>query len=516
MHKSNLIFIALAIIFITSALTILRVYGMHGFNGDTAQLYLQLNNVHKGIGAYNPLLPSIMDFLNLHYGTMNAGDICQSDFLPSQYLLDDYNHFKFHAYFILYPISFLVYIFSAEFVSQWVTIFAFIIFIFLCYYIAIANKASKIFACTLALSITLHPAWSWAIQGQPYVDRWYLPFGLLIFYLVDRDKKNIIGLFLLLAISSLIVEKVFIYNSIFLFAYALLSYKNEEKKYFFIQIVASVVSLIIFYCLLKLYLKNFYYSTSIPFSYSELVNLFNYPGFIAGTVSLVLVSLPFMLPAIFVDKKLFIISLIMLAPNIFGNIGGAEKIGYVTHYHTLYFPFLAYVFITSIVKIYIKFQGEKTGKYLCFIYLLCVSIFYYGLNFSADSSIKFSINSSLNYVRYFVDDFNNLKFDREPQKIIDSIVPKNSSVTSIEAGLPLVYQYKNIHFYPLNLGKSDFVITGYIRDEGSIKLTGYFGYKGQNHIEETNKCMERVLKSYYDTEHLVLLNNYLALLKRRE
>jgi hypothetical protein len=41
----------------------------------------------------------------------------------------------------------------------------------------------------------------------------------------------------------------------------------------------------------------------------------------------------------------------MMVPNIIGNIGGAEKYGFLTHYHTLYFPFLIFASIMGYIQL---------------------------------------------------------------------------------------------------------------------------------------------------------------------
>ena len=516
MRYIKIICIVFSLIGLTTALTFVRLYGLNNYMGDTAQFYLQLQNVANGLGAYNPIIPSLLEFISKGYGSLDPLQLCSADFTSKVYTEDQYNHFKFHTYFILYPASLFLHFFKVEFVVQWLTIFSFISFAYIAYWIARKQNVNKLISALIALCICFMPAWSWAIQGQPYVDRWYFPFGLLIFYFTDKKKNSYLGLLFLLVISSLIVEKVLVYNTLFLAAYSVLFFNKNEKKIFIYRISLSIISFLVFLAVIKLFLSNFYYSGStLPTSLNDALYLLTYPNFINGALTLFLISLPMLVPSVFVRQKLLLISLLMLLPNFLGNIGGAEKTGFFTHYHTLYYPFLVYGFIASTATIVNNLNILKIQKAITIFYLIITLIFYYFISINSSSKISFNTAHSLNFLNYFYQGAINLDLKQKTQELINTNIPTSAKVTAIEAGLPFIYLYNDIHFYPINLGKSDYLIISYQKNGDQINFTGFSGYRGKEDTDSANICLQEIIKKDYDTENFLILNKSLVLLKHR-
>ena len=514
MSKTTCWFLLAAILAITTFLTNLRLHGGHVFFGDTAQLYLILEHLHQGIGAYNPVQPSVIDFqMTSNLGNMAPVDICAADLNAHPYLNSQYNHFKFHSYFILYPISFLLSIFSTEYTINWINFFAFTSFIFIIFYILQENKVNKIYSILIVFLVSLHPCWSWAIQGQPYVDRWYLPFGILIFYFIQKQKTVLSPAYLLIILSSLLVEKVLIYNALFISIYSILFYK--DKNIFLSRIFIGLISLILFYILVHYYIVNGYYSSAIPTSFGALISNLSYPGALNGAISLIVVNLPFLLPALFFRPKLFLIAVALLVPNLIGNIGGAEKIGFMTHYHTLYFPFVTYAFICSAATIYQKYN--KLGKRILILgYITLSSYLYSHVNFKSDNTITIVRNFNLVYLSDFYNDFVIKRKQYNEKEIIQASIPPNAMISSVEQGMVFAYKNIDLHIYPLNLEKADFLVLQYRLDNSKYTYSGYFGYLGQEHNNKVDACLQPRLDKSFDTKSPIILNQSLALLKRRQ
>jgi hypothetical protein len=514
MSKTTCLFLLAAILAITSLFTNLRLNGSHVFFGDTAQLYLILEHLHQGLGAYNPVQPSVIDFqITSNLGNMTPAEICAADLNAHPYIASQFNHFKFHSYFILYPLSFILNIFSSEYTIHWVNFFAFTSFIFIIFYILRESKVNTLYSFLIIFLVSLHPCWSWAIQGQPYVDRWYLPFGILIFYFIQKQKSILTPAYVFILLSSLLVEKVLIYNSLFIFIYSILFYQN--KNIFISRITIGFISFASFYLLVNYYIVNGYYSSAVPTSLGAVVSNLSWPGALNGVASLLIVNLPFLLPALIFRPKLFLIAGALLVPNLVGNIGGAEKVGFMTHYHTLYFPFVTYAFICSAATAFHKFN-KSSGKILILGYITLASYFYSHLSFQPNNAIALSRGFNLVYLSDFYKDFVMVKKQYNEKEIIKASLPANAMVSSVEQGMPFAYQNLDLHIYPLNLDKADFLVLHYKLDKSKYSYSGYFGYLGQEHNNQVDACLETRLEKSFDTKNPIILNQSLAILKRRQ
>ena len=507
------IYSLLAIITIAFLLTYIRIHSDYVFYGDTAQLYLILENLNKGIGAFNPIQPSLIDFIDVRsLGTLNPADICKSDFSAGPYTNDQYNHFKFHSYFILAPLSILLKIININYLVLGLHFLAFILLVFFAGLILKQKGTAKLSILIICFVISLHPAWSWAIQGQPYVDRLYLPFGIIIAYLTITQKRPLSISYLFILISCLIVEKTIIYNAIFLISYSLIFFNKKNKSIYISQLAAGVVCLVSFILLKKYYIVNAYYSSAIPLSLESLINNVSYPDALNGCITLFLISLPLLIPQIFYNKRLLVISLIMLLPNFVGNIGGAEKVGFFTHYHSLYFPFLVFNFVYSIPNDYSILNAKR--KLISFSLILSI-FFYLFFNIGERKNLYLDLAYKQSYITNIINEIKQFHFYGSENEIVIKTIPPNVKITTIEAGMPFLYMYRDLHFFPLNLGISDYLILNYQEKEKEINYFGYFGYLGQKHIDKVNECLSPIIEKYYDIDNGVKINRNLIILKLR-
>jgi uncharacterized membrane protein YwzB len=268
----------------------------------------------------------------------------------------------------------------------------------------------------------LYPGWSWSIQGQPYVDRFYMPFSMLLFYIIHTENKISLKLILITAISCLIAEKTIIYNAIFFASFLFLNFRaiNKKNKYLFILLI--LILIILSYYLTNFYINNLYYSTAIPKSIDSIIGLFQSQSFKNGTISLILISVPLLIPPLIYQKKLFILAVIMLLPNIFGNIGGAEKIGFSTHYHALYFGFIIYAFIAAIKKFI------SNNKYIAPIFMVVSCLFYIWVGFDENNRIKISSLTNANFISKFYNEYNSIYDKSNEHLIIKANIPINSTI----------------------------------------------------------------------------------------
>lgn len=513
MSKKNIYRIVGLLLFISLACygTYLRVNSPIGIMGDTGLLYGLVQGVHDGYGPNLPLYASIADTLfTFNLPSLSPDLVCKTAQLPLTYSLEKQNFFQYHSYLIIYPLSIFLYAFSAPYVIQGANLFSFLIFIALSFIILRKKNINLGFVflgCTL---ICFSPPWSFAIIGQPYVDRMFLPFGLLIFHY--SDKKNLIGIIICGLIACLINEKVPIYLGIFFVISSIIFYENKYKKFYVLQFIIGLFIIVFVYGYIKYYLNNSYYSVAIPTSYDAIKNFLSTERNLNGILSLLIICSPFIIFPLIFSWRYAIISLIMLSPNIFGDIGGAEKTNFYTHYHSLYFPFIVYSFLVGFSK-FLSSQSKIciNARKISIIFLSLMIVFYNGLIILPNQSLSFNIGNK----NSFLFGFNSIRRTQISWKNIQSFLEKNvpitSSVSSIEAGMAYLYKYRDLSFYPLNLTNSEYIFV----IKGDNKYNGYFGYNGASIQDQTNKCLSKVIDSKFDTPNMINVTPDYVLIKRR-
>ncbi|WNV05349.1 hypothetical protein RP726_02795 [Candidatus Methylospira mobilis] len=518
---------ALALLCLTllaALLAYIRVSNGDFLFSDTGQLYSMLENIHAGRGPVNQILPTLSAFqFYPDLGAMEPSILCGMDYTSPHYEAEQYNHFRFHLYSILYPASLLLFLFKTPFAAHGLNIFSFLLFLFIAYKICRKNRIPVFASLITIMVISLHPAWMWAIAGQPYVDRLFLPVGLLLFYYTDDREKPIAVVLAVLAIAALIVEKTMLYSGGFLVVYTLLHYKGyADKRDCVARMMVGVATVMISFIVVKYYLDNPYWKGgNMPYSPAAIVqtikSIVSNERSFNGVNSLLMVNAPLLLIALIFKPRLFLIGFIMMIPNLLGTIGGAEKTGFASHYHSLYFPFVVYAFILGVSGVFQRFSTLFIGVCIFLGYMVPTSAFYLLVGFADNQKISFvNTTSSANYyVKYFYNLSKDLTNYKRITDLIEENIPLNAKVTITEPVLPYLYKYQNVRYYPYDFENADFLIITYEREAGRIHYRGYSGYWGAEHSRTVNDCLEpRIKKAGYNVDSPIILSPTLALLKR--
>ena len=95
-----------------------------------------------------------------------------------------------------------------------------------------------------------------------------------------------------------------------------------------------------------------------------------------------------------------------------------------------------------------------------------------------------------------------------------SFVPPHASVSTFEGMMPALYGAGHtLHYYPLGIGSSDYVITEYVEnDNGVPTFFGAYSYLGKENKDRLDACLN--LRIAHDYE-LLNMNNGLAIFKRK-
>ena len=164
------------------------------------------------------------------------------------------------------------------------------------------------------------------------------------------------------------------------------------------------------------------------------------------------------------SKKSFILFLLFLTPNLLVDIGGADKIGWSTHYQLSYFVPIVWV---SIVGFSILYKKKKYDLLTMGIILaLCFNYYVdpYTLKFKKQVVGIQSIN---NYFKYYV---KNGSSELEYRQKLRDAIGIGDVVSSPETAVYNLID-REIYYYPINIDTVDKVIFHYSKLDEKNNLT---------------------------------------------
>jgi uncharacterized membrane protein len=253
-----------------------------------------------------------------------------------------------------------------------------------------------------------------------------------------------------------------------------------------------------------------------------MIQLFSNQPFFQKTLLFILFNIVILgILAIF-EWRAFLISIPILSLNIIGNIGGAEKIGWVTHYHSYYFPILVWAALLGYIHL-TKIFAQKGRQKMFIIFILSLIILTSAVNPYSyerlDLSVKNIENNGLLTTVYQIPNTVNgnikplIKYSDEMKRLI----PENSTVTSPEAVWPFLYKKRNLHLLPVGIDSADYAILVIKGKNGSeYDLGGMVSFLGQKTADDSDKCLiERMKKDGYDFKNATINEPAgLAIIKR--
>lgn len=499
---------------------------------DTVYLIEMINSISA---SYLPLSMSNHSSLDLIPTLgMSAEVLCRNDLMPTLPLQT--NAFRNHAYYILYLFVPFTWIMSAKTLSAILHVFPFVFFVLIIYLYLRNNQVSIVSAVLFCLLIIVHPNWSLAIQGQYYVDRLFIPIGLLIaisgFKIITADYKfRQFSYFIIITLlGSLVHERAALTAGGFIIAISILHYYDYKSK---INRKAMIVTGLLIVTYSFLITRTFdggaqesNYDRYVEF-FSNMASVSSYfktSAFKNGLILFLIVNVIFLGIFSFVYPGMALVAIAAMLPNIIGNIGGAEKTGWTTHYHSTYFPILVFCSSLGYVNLYKRYAISQT-KTLAFYALtgfmivgqLIFNPYIGGPNFSID---QLKSNVIINNYKYLTEDatINSQKFNIEKRSQINSLIPKGVVVTAEEAFFPSLYEGRTVFNYPIGVDIADFAVITIIENGNGVPM---FNPPISVNIEENNsivlaKCMrDRLLNAGYDLENPLKINgSNIAILKR--
>ena len=483
---------------------------------DTAFMMEVLTSIKESGTPTSHLAPSFGDALD----TFNIGaeTICKADLIPHEYgesILDT------HAYFILYPLAALTWLFPPHIVLAVANGLGFASVIFILYWVIRRQGVPILGAIAFCMLVMAHPAWSHASLGDFYADRFFMPLGLLYVSLLYEAmiRLNDISrnwLLLVIAVGLLAAsttERGAVMIALFTIAVLVLYWKR-------ITPCGAKIALTIFSMALLTYV--FLYMRLIYVDHHRIQNLLSkleaFSFSFEPIKALVLdarahefIAINVLLFGIFAifDWRLALIAFAALLPNLFMSMGGAEKNSWATHYHSIYFPFLAFASAIGFGKLWVSLGTTKYRLILIgFLLALIPAIYNYSPGYRSGGAIKrlydFYANLHPNEINW-----------KNQLKQIAAAVPTGAKVTTVEKFMSVLYRGRTVYYYPVGIDTADYAVLNRVtQPDGSFYYEGVISYIGESTKAEI--CLTRRLKRIgYNLEQPRLLSGSIVVLERK-
>lgn len=458
------------------------IYLFSNSNSDTAFILETISNIGKSGESISYILRQNSN--QVYMAMVNIDIFCSIDTL-NKLTETPINVLKsLHAYFILYLYAFLTIIFSSVYVLAFVNVITFILIPYIIYIYLKNNKIDLTCICICILIICVHPNWSIASYGQFYVDRLFILITLLYsLILYDTLEKNtnkynhlLVSIFLL---GSLTAERNALIIGIYTIAMYIL-YSKSYKNSFLVVIGSIGVIWGLFYIFIisgssdntKLIQKSF----DIHAIYNSSIT--------NGILEYIIFNIILLIPIIRFPK-LLIITLLFLLINVFITVGGAEKNGWLTHYHSHYFGVLIASFLISVKCLYVlnKINIKKLLVLLLSFMLLSFIYFQKGNSIISKLIDFYSKNSVQIHQSNTFDDF------------IEGIRPTGSVSAPDWASSSLYLKGFDVNILPSGIGKSEYVIVSFDATKKGINLTSIVRY--DEFKDRANSCISSLLNERY-------------------
>jgi hypothetical protein len=266
-----------------------------------------------------------------------------------------YNVYDNHAYTVLYPLALLATITGAEGVFALGNALAFIALLLVPYVLLRQQGSALLPALVFPVLVLCYPGWSQSAIGDYYLDRLYMPCMLLLLYALHQQLQQavssrravvlIVGLALFTASFT---ERAAI-MVLATFAFHLLMFPAFRRNRNLAVTALAVSAVLLVY--LWAYYRFFYQGiegaggllNSPMLSWQQWVRRAQNPNL---WIFLFTNFLFLGWCALFAGWRYVLLLAGALVPNILISVGGAELVGWTTHYHSMYIPFL--IFAASI------------------------------------------------------------------------------------------------------------------------------------------------------------------------
>lgn len=435
-----LLTLALAIALALSAAWSAGRYAYHADRRADSAIFEQvIENIHARGAAVSNVFAATQNYIDREYFIHDLPTLLSMELSAPDEVERDMS--RFHAYGILFGMAPML-----HFLDSWMLLYGIQALTYagvvLAGFAMVLRATGRPWLATLsALCVACHPVVLGGLHGQFYPDRLYVLAGLLLLHLVWIQASWWSVLLAAILVAS-INERAALIGGLSLIVLPWCNGGHHEglRRKAGMAVLGAV--LLAYSSLIgRLWLSNMYYGTYLPQTWAKAterildpVYLHNLGLFMAANLVMLAMAWP--------NRRLLAFALLMIGPNMVGSVGGAEKVGWVSHYHSYYFPALVFAAMHGVI-------AKQRSVWLphALVAAICVTV-----GFSCSESAQ----RRLPDLRYAQQQFLSLRqwlagkptgLDQRDE--VRSLVLPNSWVSTDEQGMAWLKSHARVDFYPV-------------------------------------------------------------------
>lgn len=422
------------------------------------------------------------------------------------------NIYQRHSFPILYGLAVLRPLFSAKLIYYLCALVAFPGLLLVVYLRSRTIGVPVIVSSILLLMVAFHPAWSYSSFGQFYPDKLFPILCVVYFFMLhdwitlDRQRPFLLCVIGILAASTS-ERSIIMLVAGTLGVYALFGFRRRWSRLDILPLILILILGAYAYVYMRFVQQNPDYSSFSSGFYNFISTISSNTEAAKPIYKFLLINLLFLVPFAFFAKRWALIAILSMIPNIIGSIGGGEKLGWTTHYHSAYFPFLIIAVVSgasSLLKAKSRILIPIAMTLGISVTLLFVFLdpFPPSVSFSLQQSGETGLVKMAEFYTATGPAESTMK-RAERLKNIAAYIPPGAEVSTLEAYMPTLYEkgVKWIHFYPLGMGKSDYLIIPYSQKDNVRRWEGFLSYLGPDVVEQANSCLQKRVDEQYLVVH---------------
>lgn len=419
------------------------------------------------------------------------------------------NIYERHSFPVLYLLASLKLLFTSQVIYYFCAMFAFPGLLLVIYLRARFIGLPVLAGVLLVLMVAFHPTWSYASFGQFYPDKLFPVLCVIyLFVLHDwivRDRRRPVALLILGIVAAATSERsIIMLVAGTLGVYALFGKGKRWSRIDLVPLILIAGVTVYGYIYMHFIQHNSDY-TYFSSGTRNFVSVIRQNGEPAKAVyKFLFINLLLLLPFGLFAKRWTLIALGSMIPNLIGSIGGAEKLGWTTHYHSYYFPFL----IVALVAGASSFFAKRSLRLTFIIVGLAISVIavYASLDPFPPPTLRFSANQPAQSgliktleIAAGVGTGREIIDRAEFLQRVAAEVPPGSEVSTLEVYMPALYDQgvRLIHCYPLGLGKAEYLIVPYTREGNLTTWHGFVSYLGPQVAAQADSCLQVKINQSY-------------------
>jgi hypothetical protein len=509
--------LAFALAILVTAIKVVQLDVSHG--DDAMFMQLTHNAGSRGVGR-SQIAGTDLDFVGRGMVHLTAEQVAADPLTPTAD--PERDEFRIHSYFILSPVGVLTRIIPVAVVLQALFVASFVGMVLLVYIAGRRAGLSPLVTAALCALVVWHPAWTQAFQWEFYPDRLFVLLGFALMLAASSERTAPFVVLLLAVLCAAINERTAAIGGLFLMTRALFFWRaGGSRRVFDVATGAAMIVYalaIMHWYLDKTSIISQSYDAFFPSTSAKLVAFLSDPAVQGGIALFLLASAALLFPAL-VEWRGAAIALLIMLPNIFGSYGGVEKTGWYSHYHDLYLPALVWAALTGLVAADHRLRGSPAARAIP----LLLTVLVLAVAFYRPATGTFAVDASADAFLHWVSTQARLDFGpsgaelRADADAVRRAIPAGALVSSVESGMPLVYDGRTVDLYPLGIDRARYAIVAQSLVAGRLVISGFPSVLGPAETAKIDAVLERRMRrAGFDLDHpLVRTHTGLAVFKRR-